>query len=110
MLPALVVAVLVAVTAIAWRSPWDRRTTREVEPRNSAQVVWAAVSDFSAVRAWAPGIRRVQKLDAVEGAERWLYETAEGDMTIDVVAQPAPAEPAEPAIRTVNSHLAFGGI
>ncbi len=105
-LAAAIVAVLGAAAAVGWKLPADHRTTREAEFRHGADAVWAAISDFAAVPAWMPGVRRVQKLDAVDGRERWLYETAEGDMTIEVVTRSMPSEL---TIRSVNSDLPFGG-
>lgn len=106
MLAALIVAVLGVVTAIGWRLPAGHRITREAELPHGPDAVWTAISDFSALPSWMPGIRRVQRLDAVEGRERWQYETAEGDMTIEVVTRAAPTEL---TTRSVNSDLAFGG-
>lgn len=107
MLAALIVAVLAVVTAVGWKLPAEHRITREAELPHGPDAVWTAISDFSALPAWMPGIRRVQRLDdAIEGRERWLYETAEGDMTIEVVTRSAPTEL---TIRSVSSDLAFGG-
>lgn len=100
------VAVLGAATAVGWKLPPEHRVAREAQFSHGAQDIWAAIADFPSLPVWMPGIRRVQKLDAVDGRERWLYETAEGDMTIEVVARTAPTEL---WIRTVNSDLAFGG-
>src|SRR5688500_13973843 len=106
MLAALIVTVLAVVTAIGWKLPDEHRIAREAELPHGPDAVWAAISDFSALSAWMPGIRRVHRLDAIEGRERWLYETAEGDMTIEVVTRSAPTEL---TIRSVSSDLAFGG-
>ena len=106
MLAALIVAVLGGVTAIGWTLPAEHRITREAELPHGPDTVWAAISDLSALPAWMPGIRRVHRLDAIEGRERWVYETAEGDMTIEVVTRSAPTEL---TIRSVSSDLAFGG-
>ncbi|CAN5619057.1 hypothetical protein BH23GEM1_BH23GEM1_08180 [soil metagenome] len=103
---ALIVAVVAATIAVGWKLPAEHRTVREAEFRHGAEELWATIADFPSLPAWMPGIRRVQKLDAVDGRERWLYETAEGDMTIEVVARSAPTVL---SIRTVNSDLAFGG-
>lgn len=103
---ALIVAVVGAATAIGWKLPPEHRTTREAEFRHGVDELWTALADFPSLPAWMPGIRRVQKLDAVDGRERWLYETAEGDMTMEVVARSAPTVL---SIRTVNSDFAFGG-
>jgi hypothetical protein len=107
MLAALIVAVLGVVTAIGWKLPAEHRIAREAELPHGPDTVWAAISDFPALPAWMPGIRRVHRLDAIEGRERWRYETAEGDMTIEVVMRSAPTEL---TIRSVSSDLAFGGI
>lgn len=106
MLAALIVAVLGVVTAIGWKLPAEHRITREAELPHDPDTVWTAVSDLSGLPAWMPGIRRVHRLDAIEGRERWLYETAEGDMTIEVVTRSAPTAL---TIRSVSSDLAFGG-
>jgi hypothetical protein len=106
MLAALIVAVVGVVIAIGWKLPAEHRITREAELPHGPDAVWTAISDFPALPAWMPGIRRVQRLDALEGRDRWLYETAEGDMTIEVVTRFAPTEL---TIRSVNSDLAFGG-
>lgn len=106
MLAALIVAVLAVITAIGWTLPAEHRIAREAELPHGPDTVWTAISDFPALPAWMPGIRRVHKLDAIDGRERWLYETAEGDMTIEVVTRSAPTEL---TIRSVNSDLAFGG-
>ena len=106
MLAALIVAVLGVVTAIGWKLPAEHRIAREAELPHGPETVWTAISDFPALPAWMPGIRRVHRLDAIEGRERWLYETAEGDMTIEVVTRSAPTEL---TIRSVSSDLAFGG-
>lgn len=106
MLAALIVAVLGVVTAIGWKLPPEHRITREAELPHRPDAVWTAISDFAALPAWMPGIRRVHRLDAIEGRERWVYETAEGDMTIEVVTRSAPTEL---TIRSVSSDLAFGG-
>lgn len=106
MLAALIVAVVGVVTAIGWSLPAEHRIAREAELPHGPDAVWTAISDFPALPAWMPGIRRVHRLDAVEGRERWLYETAEGDMTIEIVTRSAPTEL---TIRSVSSDLAFGG-
>lgn len=106
MLAALIVAVLAVVTAIGWKLPAEHWIAREAELPHGPDTVWMAISDFPALPAWMPGIRRVHTLDAIEGRERWLYETAEGDMTIEVVTRSAPTEL---TIRSVSSDLAFGG-
>ena len=106
MLAALIVAVLGVVTAIGWKLPAEHRIAREAELPHGPEIVWTAISDFPALPGWMPGIRRVHRLDATEGRERWLYETAEGDMTIEVVTRSAPTEL---TIRSVSSDLAFGG-
>lgn len=106
MLAALIVAVVGVVTAIGWKLPAEHRIAREAELPHGQDTVWTAISDFPALPAWMPGIRRVHRLDANEGRERWLYETAEGDMTIEVVTRSAPTEL---TIRSVSSDLAFGG-
>lgn len=106
MLAALIVAVLALITAIGWKLPAEHRIAREAELPHGPDTVWTAISDFRALPAWMPGIRRVHKLDAIEGRERWLYETAEGDMTIEVVTRAAPTEL---TIRSVSSDFAFGG-
>ncbi len=86
MLAALIVAVGGVVTAVRWKLPAEHRITREAELPHDPDAVWTAISDLSALPAWMPGIRRVHSLDATDGRERWLYETAEGDMTIEVAA------------------------
>lgn len=106
LLAALIVAVLGIITAIGWKLPAEHRIAREAELPHGPDTAWTAISDFSALPAWMPGIRRVHRLDAIEGRERWLYETAEGDMTIEVVTRSAPTEL---TIRSVSSDLAFGG-
>ena len=106
MLAALIVAVLGVVTVIGWKLPAEHRIAREAELPHEPDTVWTAISDFAALPGWMPGIRRVHRLDAVEGRDRWLYETAEGDMTIEVVTRSAPTEL---AIRSVSSDLPFGG-
>lgn len=105
-LAALIVAVLAAATAVGWKLPAEHRTTREAEFPQGVDALWAALSDFPSLPAWMPGIRRVQRLDAVDGRDRWLYETAEGDMTIEVITRAAPTEL---TIRSVSSELPFGG-
>lgn len=105
-LAALIVAVLVATLVIGWKAPKAHTVTREAEFAQTVEALWAAVADFASLPAWMPGIRRVQKLDAVDGRERWRYQTVEGDMTVEVVRR---SEPSELVIRTVNSDLGFGG-
>lgn len=106
MLAVLVVAVLAAAMVIGWRLPAEHRAAREAEFGRSAESIWQALSNFPELPAWMPGVRRVQRLEPVDGMERWLYDTAEGDMTIEVVTRLAPTEL---GIRSVTSDLAFGG-
>jgi hypothetical protein len=105
-LAAVIVAVLAAATAVGWKLPAEHRVAREAEFPQGAGTVWGAISDFSSLAAWMPGVRRVHRLEAVDGRERWLYETAEGDMTIEVVHR---APPTALTIRSVSSELPFGG-
>lgn len=105
-LAALIVAVLVAAAIIGWQLPAGHRTTREAEFPRSIETIWGAVSDFPGLPAWMPGVRRVQRLEPVDGTERWLYDTAEGDMTVEVVER---APPTALKIRSVSEDLPFGG-
>lgn len=105
-LAAVVVAVLGAVVAIGWKLPSEHRATREAEFSHGADELWAVLTNFSGLPDWMPGIRAVQRLDTVEGKDRWLYETAEGELTIEVLTRSAPTLL---TIRTVRSELAFGG-
>lgn len=106
MLAAVVVAVLGAVIAIGWKLPAEHRATREAEFSRGVDELWAALTNFDGLPEWMPGVRAVQRLDAVEGKDRWLYETTEGELTIEVVTRVAPTLL---TIRTVRSKLAFGG-
>ena len=103
---AVVLVVLAAAAVVGWKLPREHEVTREAEFPHGVERLWSTISDFPSVPAWMPGVRGVQRVDAVDGKERWLYQTAEGDMTIEVVTRSAPAEL---TIRTVNSDLAFGG-
>ena len=51
-------------------------------------------------------VRSVQEFDVDEGRERWLYEAAAGDVTIEVVGRSAPTEL---VIRNVSTDRALGG-
>ena len=51
-------------------------------------------------------VRSVQRLDAVEGRVRWLYDTDRGDTTIEVVVRSAPTKL---VIRSVSTDGALGG-
>lgn len=105
-LAAVVVAVMGAVVAIGWKLPSEHRATREAEFTHGVDELWAVLTDFPGLPDWMPGVRGVQRLDAVEGKDRWLYETTEGELTIEVVTR---AVPTLLTIRTVRSELAFGG-
>ncbi len=105
-LAAVVVVVLGAVVAIGWKLPSEHRVTREAGFTHGVDELWAVVADFPRLPDWMPGVRAVHRLDAVEGKDRWLYETTEGELTIEVVTRAAPTLL---AIRTVKSKLAFGG-
>lgn len=105
-LAAVVVAVMGAVVAIGWKLPSGHRATREAEFSHGVDELWAVLTDFPGLPDWMPGVRGVQRLDAVEGKDRWLYETTEGELTIEVVTRAAPTLL---TIRTVRSELAFGG-
>lgn len=103
---AALIVVLGVPAVIGWQLPAEHKTTREAEFPRSAESVWSAINDFRALPAWMPGVRRVQSLDPVDGRERWLYDTTEGEMTIEVVARTPPTAL---TIRSVSSDLPFGG-
>lgn len=105
-LAALIVVLLGALAVIGWRLPAEHRTTREAELPRSVDAVWSAISDFRSLPTWMPGVRRVQRLDPVDGKERWLYDTTEGELTVEVVAR---IPPTALKIRSVSAELPFGG-
>lgn len=75
------VGIVVIVALIGLLLPRDHRATSRLSLPQPPDSVWSTVRDFPQVAAWWPDVKKVERLEDVEGKERWR-ESLSGDMAL----------------------------
>lgn len=73
---------LVLLTALVGLAlPRNHRVTSRLRLPQPPDSVWAAIRDFGHVATWWPEVKEVERLEDVDGKERWR-ESLGGDLTL----------------------------
>ena len=76
-----IVALIVVIALIGLLLPRNHKAVSRLSLPQPPDTVWAAVRDFSQIATWWPDLKRVERLEDVDGKERWR-ESLNGDMAL----------------------------
>lgn len=102
-----VVAVLIALAvAVGALLPVAHTATTDRVVRGPPEAVWAVMTDVESFPSWRPGLKRVERLEPVDGLPVWREHASTGSMTLQVTE----LEPGRRMVaRIADEGLPFGG-
>jgi uncharacterized protein YndB with AHSA1/START domain len=102
----ILVGIPLVLSAAGMMIPKAHRATRQAQYRQSAETIWATITDLAQWPAWRPDVKSMERAADLNGHPVWVQVSRMGRMPLEITESTPPRRM---VTRIADESLPFGG-